>query len=36
MASHSLRRLAGTAFAALALVTAACGGDSDSTGPAPT
>ncbi len=36
MTSHSLRRLAGTAFAALALVTAACGGDSDSTGPVPT
>ena len=35
MLSHSLRRLAGTAFTALALVTAACGGDNDSTGPAP-
>jgi hypothetical protein len=29
----SLRRLAGTALASLALLTAACGGDSDSTGP---
>jgi hypothetical protein len=35
MLSHSLRRLAGTAFTVLALGTAACGGDSDSTGPAP-
>jgi hypothetical protein len=35
MLSHSLRRLAGSALAALALGTAACGGDSDSTGPAP-
>jgi hypothetical protein len=33
MLSHSFRRLAGTALAALALGTAACGGDSDSTGP---
>ena len=31
--SHSLRRLAGTALTALALGTAACGGDNDSTGP---
>ena len=35
MLSHSLRRLAGTAFTTLALATAACGGDNDSTGPAP-
>jgi hypothetical protein len=35
MLSHSLRRLAGTALTALAIGTAACGGDSDSTGPAP-
>ncbi|HEX6668394.1 MAG TPA: hypothetical protein VF061_02480 [Gemmatimonadales bacterium] len=35
MLSHSFRRLAGTAFTALALTTAACGGDGDSTGPAP-
>ena len=35
MLSHSLRRFTGTALTALALVTAACGGDSDSTGPAP-
>jgi hypothetical protein len=35
MLSHSLRRLAGTALTALALGTAACGGDSDSTGPEP-
>jgi hypothetical protein len=34
MLSHSLRRLACTAFTALALGTAACGGDNDSTGPA--
>ncbi|HJR50477.1 MAG TPA: hypothetical protein VJ794_05190 [Gemmatimonadales bacterium] len=34
MLSHSLRRLAGTALTALAMGTAACGGDSDSTGPA--
>ena len=33
MLSHSLRRLAGTALTALALGTAACGGDNDSTGP---
>jgi hypothetical protein len=33
MLSHSLRRLAGTALTALAIGTAACGGDSDSTGP---
>jgi hypothetical protein len=33
MLSHSFRRLAGTALAALALGTAAYGGDSDSTGP---
>ena len=36
MLSHSLRRLAGTALTALALGTAACGGDSDSAGPEPT
>jgi hypothetical protein len=36
MLSYPLRRFAGTAFTALALTTAACGGDSDSTGPAPT
>ena len=36
MLSHSLRRLAGTALTALALGTAACGGDnSGSTGPEP-
>jgi hypothetical protein len=35
MLLHSLRRLAGTALTALAIGTAACGGDSDSTGPAP-
>jgi hypothetical protein len=35
MLSHSLRRLAGTALTALALGTAACGGDSGSTGPGP-
>jgi hypothetical protein len=35
MLSHSLRRFAGTALTALAIGTAACGGDSDSTGPAP-
>jgi hypothetical protein len=35
MLSHSFRRFAGTALTALALGTAACGGDSDSTGPAP-
>jgi hypothetical protein len=35
MLSHSLRRIAGTALTALAIGTAACGGDSDSTGPAP-
>jgi hypothetical protein len=35
MLPHSLRRLAGTALTALAIGTAACGGDSDSTGPAP-
>jgi hypothetical protein len=35
MLSHSLRRLAGPALTALALGTAACGGDNDSTGPAP-
>ena len=35
MLAHLFRRLAGTAFTALALVTAACGGDDDSTGPAP-
>jgi hypothetical protein len=35
MLSHSLRRLAGTTLTALALVTAACGGDNDSTSPAP-
>jgi hypothetical protein len=35
MLSHSFRRLAGTTFTALALTTAACGGDGDSTGPAP-
>jgi hypothetical protein len=35
MLPHSLRRLAGTALTALALGTAACGGDNDSTGPAP-
>lgn len=34
MTSRSIRRLAGTALTALALATAACGGDSDSTGPA--
>jgi hypothetical protein len=34
MLSHPLRRIAGTTLTALALVTAACGGDSDSTGPA--
>jgi hypothetical protein len=33
MLSHSLRRLTGTAFTVLALGTAACGGDDDSTGP---
>ena len=31
----SLRRFVGTALTSLALVTAACGGDSDSTGPSP-
>lgn len=36
MLAHSLRRLAGTALTTLALVTAACGGDDDSTGPAST
>jgi hypothetical protein len=35
MLSQLLRRVGGTAFAALALATAACGGDSDSTGPGP-
>jgi hypothetical protein len=35
MLSHPFRRLAGTTLTALALVTAACGGDDDSTGPAP-
>jgi hypothetical protein len=36
MLSHSLRRFAGTALTALALGTAACGGDdAGSTGPAP-
>jgi hypothetical protein len=35
MLSHTFRRLAGTALTALALVTAACGGDDDSTGPGP-
>jgi hypothetical protein len=35
MLSHSFRRFAGTALTALALGTVACGGDSDSTGPAP-
>src|SRR5262245_17438735 len=35
MLSHSLRRLAGTALTALAIGTAACGGASHSTGPAP-
>lgn len=33
MLSHSLRRLTGTALTALAMGTAACGGDSDSTAP---
>jgi hypothetical protein len=33
MLLHSLRRLAGTTLTVLALGTAACGGDSDSTGP---
>jgi hypothetical protein len=36
MLAHSLRHLAGITLAALALATAACGGDNDSTGPAPT
>jgi hypothetical protein len=35
MLSHSLRRLTGTALTVLALGTAACGGDNDSTGPGP-
>ena len=35
MSAVSLRRFVGTALASLALVTAACGGDSDSTGPGP-
>jgi hypothetical protein len=35
MLSHALRRLAGTTLTALALVTAACGDDKDSTGPGP-
>ena len=35
MSALSLRRFAGTAIASLALVTAACGGDSGSTGPEP-
>ena len=35
MSAVSLRRFVGTALASLALVTAACGGDSDSTGPDP-
>lgn len=34
MLSQTLRRFAATALTALALGTAACGGDSDSTGPA--
>lgn len=35
MSAVSLRRFVGTALASFALVTAACGGDSDSTGPGP-
>ena len=35
MLSHSLRRLTGTALTVLALGTAACSGDNDSTGPGP-
>jgi hypothetical protein len=35
MSALSLRRFAGTAIASLALVAAACGGDSGSTGPEP-
>ena len=35
MLSHSLRRFTGTALTVLALGTAACGGDNDSTGPDP-
>ena len=35
MRSSLLRRLTGTAFTTLALTTAACGGDNDSTGPGP-
>jgi hypothetical protein len=35
MRSSLLRRLTGTAFTTLALATAACGGDDDSTGPGP-
>ena len=36
MSAASLRRFIGTAFATLALATAACGGDGGSTGPTPT
>jgi hypothetical protein len=36
MSAVSLRRFVGTALATLALATAACGGDDDSTGPTPT
>lgn len=35
MLAHSLRRLAGTAVATFALMTAACGDDKESTGPEP-
>lgn len=35
MLSHAFRRLAGTTLTALALATAACGGDDGSTGPGP-
>jgi hypothetical protein len=35
MSAVSLRRFVGTAVTSLALVTAACGGDSEATGPDP-